>query len=499
MAAAPLSGQGWIPLQRKNVMAVNGFSGSLSQSDQESGSGPVFVLSMARSGSTLLRLILDAHPMLACPPETGMPGLCAQLTIMWSLIEGAPLSSTPGNAPPVVPDAAIQGVRSTMDSIIRSYLSRRGKQFFCDKTLGAARYAELLLRIYPRAKFLCLYRHPMDVIMSGIEASPWGLQDYGFGPYASSSPDNTVFALARYWTENAAAILDFEARYPEVCHRVRYEDLVSSPDEVTTEIFEFLGVPDMPGLPQKCFTTQHERLGPSDYKIWNTSRISSASVGRGAAVPVALIPPPVLETMNGMLGPLSYVCIDGVWGTPAAPADPRRLDRRGNLVTDRPVAADRAASGGAAASAASLMIGARLDAAMTRLGAAFSDKWWPCGTESFDIVSQPRTASAGGDCARWRIDLAAQSLSVMPADDDSAYDWCIVGSPDTWTSVLSGDLNLSVALRQCDIRYCVSRDDGSLFTDRRIGIIGDVLGLSSWQTPPADGQRSRQVTLEPRS
>jgi Sulfotransferase family len=34
---------------------------------------PVFVLCMGRSGSTLLRFLLDAHPDLACPPETSLP------------------------------------------------------------------------------------------------------------------------------------------------------------------------------------------------------------------------------------------------------------------------------------------------------------------------------------------------------------------------------------------------------------------------------------------
>ena len=40
---------------------------------------PVFVLCAARSGSTLLRFVLDAHPDLACPPETNVPALCGQL------------------------------------------------------------------------------------------------------------------------------------------------------------------------------------------------------------------------------------------------------------------------------------------------------------------------------------------------------------------------------------------------------------------------------------
>lgn len=62
-------------------------------------SDPVFVLCAARSGSTLLRFMLDAHPDLACPPETNVPSLCGQLATVWSLIEGAPLSANRGDEP----------------------------------------------------------------------------------------------------------------------------------------------------------------------------------------------------------------------------------------------------------------------------------------------------------------------------------------------------------------------------------------------------------------
>jgi hypothetical protein len=85
---------------------------------------PVFVLCNGRSGSTLLRFLLDAHPEFACPPETNMPGLCTQLATVWSLIEGAPLSAVRGDEPPEVPHAAVAGVRATMDSMVSPYLAR---------------------------------------------------------------------------------------------------------------------------------------------------------------------------------------------------------------------------------------------------------------------------------------------------------------------------------------------------------------------------------------
>jgi len=34
---------------------------------------PVFILTASRSGSTLLRLILDTHPAFSCPPRREWP------------------------------------------------------------------------------------------------------------------------------------------------------------------------------------------------------------------------------------------------------------------------------------------------------------------------------------------------------------------------------------------------------------------------------------------
>jgi protein-tyrosine sulfotransferase len=231
---------------------------------------PVFVLCMGRSGSTLLRFLLDAHPDLACPPETSMPALCGQLAVVWSLVAGAPLAAERDAAPPRVPDAAVAGIRRMLDEMTGSYLARRGKRLFCDKSLSSARYADLLTQIYPGARFLCLYRYPMDVIRSGIDACPWGLNGYGFDPYIVGSPGNTVLALARYWLDNATLINKVEQAQPQRCHRIRYEDLVEDPEEVMREVYEFIGVRPAPGIARACFSGDRERFGPADHKIWLT-------------------------------------------------------------------------------------------------------------------------------------------------------------------------------------------------------------------------------------
>jgi len=205
------------------------------------GAEPVFVLCAGRSGSTLLRFLLDAHPELACPPETRLAALCAQIAGVWSQLEGSPMPAERASGPPAIPDAALAGIRHTMNRMIVPYLERRGKRRYCDKSLGAAEYADVLRAVFPGAKFLCLYRHPMDVIASGIEACPWGLNGFGFDAYADGSPRNTVLALARFWAANSAMILAVEERFSECSYRVRYEDLVAGPGEVSDGIFRFLG------------------------------------------------------------------------------------------------------------------------------------------------------------------------------------------------------------------------------------------------------------------
>ena len=438
---------------------------------------PVFVLCMGRSGSTLLRFLLDAHPDLACPPETSMPALCGQLSVVWSLIEGAPLAAERDAAPPQVPDPAVAGIRRMLDEMTGSYLERRGKKRFCEKSLGSARFADLLTQIYPGARFLCLYRHPMDVIRSGLDACPWGLNGYGFDQYIVGSPGNSVLALARYWLENATMIHEVEKTQPERCHRIRYEDLVQDPEEVMREVCEFVGVEPAPGVARACFSRDRERFGPADHKIWATSQISEDSVGRGESVPVALIAPPVLSAINELTAELGYVPVDEEWGTPGRIADPRLPG------TVRTVAAVAVGGGPAPESEA---LEASLRSRIEEVGQRLADQWKSCADEKFLIVS--RTATGGGE-TQWVVDAADRTITVEEADDSEADDpatveddvtWSILGSPQSWEAVLSGQLNLQAALRRNELRYCPADAAGQVISQDRITMLADLLGLGAW-------------------
>jgi len=436
---------------------------------------PVFVLCMARSGSTLLRFLLDAHPDLACPPETSLPALCRQLAVVWSLIEGAPLSAERGDAPPQVPDAAVKGIRRMLDEMTGSVLDRRGKRVFCDKSLGSAWHADLLRQIYPQSRFLCLYRHPMDMIRSGLEACPFGLNGYGFDQYIVGSPGNSVLALARYWLDNATLIAKVEEAQPQLCHRVRYEDLVEDPEIVMQGVYAFLGLGPAPGVAQACFSGERQRFGPADHKIWATSSVSGDSVGRGESVPAGLIPPHVTAAINELAGKLGYRAVDDQWGSPGRPADPR------DPATIKGVAPSPGSAPGAGPVPGSAELEEWLRSRLDSAAEQVASRWESCASGKFQVVSR---AITGGSEAQWVVDITART--VTPDDGlDEDVAWSMLACPETWQAVQAGRVNLMTALRRSDLRYCGAGEDSPVSTQTRVAMLADLLGLSSWKMAEA--------------
>lgn len=456
---------------------------------------PVFVLCMARSGSTLLRFLLDAHPDLACPPETELPTLCRQLTQTWAVLAGTPPEGSRDGEPPEIPGPLRVNVRHVIEGLMRQHLARRGKTRFCDKSLFTARHVDLLTQVFPGARFICLYRHPMDLIASGLEACPWGLKGFGFDSYAAGSPGNGVLALARFWADHAREIRDAEERYPGRCHRVRYEDLVADPESVAEGIFGFLGVRPSPGISARCLTPDRERTGPGDYKIWQTSRITADSVGRGWSIPPERIEQPVRDRINRLAAGIGYVPVDQAWGIAGTPPD-LRADARTGLRADaragdgRGAAASSARASGPAPRVFSLL-DERLQAGLFRMGDGFLSLWGSCAAERFLVVA----AAPDGDdrVARWRVDLAARTVTLAGAATggavaDEPVSWQLTGSAACWEQLLAGTANLNVALRRRELRYADTGTVAGPVTVKRIDMLSDLLAITSWRpgsAPPA--------------
>src|SRR5215470_14059030 len=493
------------------------------------GTEPVFVLCADQPGPTLLRFLLDAHPQLACPPETRLAALCAQLAGVWSQLEGSPLSADRVGGPPAIPDAALAGIRHTMSRMMAPYLGRRRKLRYCDQSRGAAEQADVLRAVFPDAKFLCLYRHPLDVIASGLEASPWALNGPGLDSYAGPSSRNTVLAIAQFWAANVALIMAVEERFHDCSHRVRYEDLVVDPEGVGDRIFRFLGVAPVPGLPHACLTAERERAGPSGYQIGPSAR--PGSVDGGWSIPVAMIGSPLTETINALTDKLGYPRIDAHWGITAAPSGPRwpgsrpaapqwqnggpaaaqrpgggpameprrgagpaaqhpgggppvEPRRGGGPAAQRPAAgpaAQRPAAGGGQPPPGLRLVVAHLLSGLAAIDDRFAQRWEPASQETFLVtVTSPDT---GDVVARWRVELRTRTITSadgVPATEAAGARWEVVGTIDVWMRVAEGEIDLSLALRRRLLRYRDTGEPAPVMLNR-VAMLAALLGITTWQ------------------
>ena len=143
---------------------------------------PFFIVGSGRSGSTLLRLILSAHPRICIPPETWF-----LLELVDRFPQDRPLEAEELQAvvdamtshyrwPDLGLDRAVleerlaRANRPTLGdaaaAVYDELASREGKPRWGDKTPPYVRIVPQLARLFPGARFLHLLRDGRDVALS---------------------------------------------------------------------------------------------------------------------------------------------------------------------------------------------------------------------------------------------------------------------------------------------------------------------------------------------
>lgn len=185
------------------------------------------VVGSPRSGTTLLRLMLDAHSELAIPPETGFLTLCKNLPGKGNKLRkhfydavvsyGEPLPSWAdfeiakedfwSALAEITPFSVAEGYRA----FYRLYAHRFGKPRWGDKTPVYCKHLNTIRQVLPEARFIHIIRDGRDAAMS--------LRNMWF------SPGWEIETQASYWRD---CILS--ARRAGIGHtdyiEVRYEELI---------------------------------------------------------------------------------------------------------------------------------------------------------------------------------------------------------------------------------------------------------------------------------
>jgi protein-tyrosine sulfotransferase len=288
------------------------------------GREPIFILSCERSGSTLLRIIIDTHSEIVCPGQLYLGPTCSNLykTIYYSL--GQRFSGCESERVARV----LQEVRAIVGNVMERYAFSRNKRIWCEKTTLNVDYLEILSDVFPNAKYLCLYRNCMDVVQSCLKFSSLGFMGE-LAPYVSKAPESLVGAMAESWLDKNKRIFEFEANHQSQCLRVSYENVTSNPHTTLPAIFQFLGVRWEADILEKIFLSEHDR-GEGDLKVHFSKDINTESIGRGRSIPLTAVPDHLQLRINAMNECLGYDSLERFYRNPqadqsaATPAD--RLD-----------------------------------------------------------------------------------------------------------------------------------------------------------------------------
>jgi sulfotransferase family protein len=196
---------------------------------------PFFIVGNDRSGTTMLRMVLDRGPDAAIPPEsmfltdvTLPPEDWQQLMeTVWHHPK-VRLWELPGPAPRV-PAGLVpaEAARFVLGAPFEAYARKHGKPRWGDKTPHYVHHVDTLLGIWPDARVVVLVRDGRDVALS--------LKKMPFGP-------NNAWAAAQWWARGIRAGTEAQRRHPERVLTVRYEDLAGDPATHVPPVCAFLGL-----------------------------------------------------------------------------------------------------------------------------------------------------------------------------------------------------------------------------------------------------------------
>jgi hypothetical protein len=253
-----------------------------------------FVYGHARSGTTLLMRLIDAHPDVHCSRQAHF---FSRPPYLHSLVSDPEVASwlerdsfrwnRGRSLSPVV-------LRAVADFILEREAARTGSSIVGDKSpnsLNDGEAIDLTHRIYPDAKIVYIIRDGRDAVLSHrfqafiddqqhlTRADHRIRVEFEKNPESFRSPEKSLFTqagirtYAQGWVRNVETTTGRgKALYGDRFHILRFEDLVADPGGVTAAVWRFLGAD--PGFPGAADAIRTVAATNRDSK-WQESRAGS--------------------------------------------------------------------------------------------------------------------------------------------------------------------------------------------------------------------------------
>lgn len=210
---------------------------------------PVFIVGCPRSGTTLVRRMLDAHPGLAIAPETHfMQYLWAHRTRYGALERDDAFAklvhdvtalagfSEMGLSADRFREAAWAGPRSfraLFALLLRQYADRVEAPRVGEKTPSHALYLADMRRFFPDARFVHVIRD-VRAVANSWRGVPWS--------------SGRLWRDADLWREHVAAARKEAPHLSGALHTLRYEQLLQAPEATLKAACRFLGLDYDPAM-----------------------------------------------------------------------------------------------------------------------------------------------------------------------------------------------------------------------------------------------------------
>lgn len=214
------------------------------QNPEPMSAGPLFVVGMWRSGTSLLYALLNQHSQIGLMYESDLPLLSSLFLLprksSWWLNKvdswnGAlTRHQIDGGAIP----ENISDLPGAFGAVARQYARKKAATVWGCKSPNYYDCMTELASWFPEAKFIVIWRDPADVcrsIVRAAEKSPW---------FARPGMDLRALLGYRRMKKEADELLGRGV----AIHQLQYDDLVGEPEVALTAICEFIGVPFDPRM-----------------------------------------------------------------------------------------------------------------------------------------------------------------------------------------------------------------------------------------------------------